>query len=48
MNRPETAFATKQIRLKRILPTYWRVTFEIPPVNIFGPKEIPQLGPVLN
>jgi enoyl-CoA hydratase/carnithine racemase len=47
MNGPETVFATKQIRLKRILPTYWRVTFEIPPVNIFGPNEIPQLEEII-
>ena len=47
MNRPETVFATQQIRLERILPTYWRVTFDIPPVNIFGPKEIPQLEAIV-
>jgi enoyl-CoA hydratase/carnithine racemase len=47
MNRPETAFATWQIRLERRLPTYWRVTFDIPPVNIFGPKEIPQLEEII-
>jgi enoyl-CoA hydratase/carnithine racemase len=48
MNRPETVFATQQIRLERILPTYWRVTFDIPPVNIFGPKEIPQLEAIIS
>jgi enoyl-CoA hydratase/carnithine racemase len=47
MNRPETGFATRQIRLERRLPTYWRVTFDIPPVNIFGPKEIPQLEEII-
>jgi enoyl-CoA hydratase/carnithine racemase len=47
MNRPETKFATQQIRLERRLPTYWRVTFDIPPVNIFGPKQIPQLEEVI-
>jgi enoyl-CoA hydratase/carnithine racemase len=47
MNRPETAFATQQIRLERRLPTYWRVTFDIPPVNIFGPKQIPQLDEII-
>jgi enoyl-CoA hydratase/carnithine racemase len=39
MNRPERAFSAERIRLERRLPSYWRVTFEIPPVNIFGPKE---------
>jgi len=47
MNRPETIFATRQIRLERMLPTYWRVTFDIPPVNIFGPKQIPQLDAII-
>ena len=47
MNRPETVFATQQIRLERRLPTYWRVTFDIPPVNIFGPKQIPQLDEII-
>ena len=35
---------TEQIRLERRLPSYWRVTFDIPPLNIFGPKQIPQLN----
>jgi enoyl-CoA hydratase/carnithine racemase len=47
MNRPETGFATQQIRLERRLPTYWRVTFDIGPVNIFGPREIPQLDQII-
>jgi enoyl-CoA hydratase/carnithine racemase len=47
MNRPETAFATQQIRLERLLPAYWRVTFDIRPVNIFGPKQIPQLEEIV-
>jgi enoyl-CoA hydratase/carnithine racemase len=47
MNRPERTFASQQIRLERRLPTYWRVTFDMPPVNIFGPKEIPQLNEII-
>ena len=47
MNRPERTFATRQIRLERRLPSYWRVTFDIPPVNIFGPKELPQLNEII-
>jgi enoyl-CoA hydratase/carnithine racemase len=47
MNRLETIFATQQIRLERHLPSYWRVTFDIPPVNIFGPKEVPQLNEII-
>jgi len=47
MNRPENTLATEQIRLERRLPSYWRVTFDIPPLNIFGPKEIPQLNEII-
>lgn len=47
MNRPETVAAARQIRLERRLPSYWRVTFDMPPVNIFGPRELPQLGEII-
>jgi enoyl-CoA hydratase/carnithine racemase len=47
MNHAERRFATQQIRLERRLPSYWRVTFDIPPVNIFGPKELPQLNEII-
>src|SRR5690242_18719941 len=46
MNRPEQTFATEQIRLERRLPSYWRVTFDMPPVNIFGPKHLPLFNDV--
>jgi len=35
MNRSEGTSATGQIRLERRLPSYWRVTFDIPPLNTF-------------
>ena len=38
---------TKQILLARPLPTYWRVTFDHPPLNIFGPETIPQLNEIV-
>src|ERR1700727_2981283 len=37
----------RQIRLERRLSSYWRVTFDIPPVNIFGPKELPPLNEII-
>jgi enoyl-CoA hydratase/carnithine racemase len=37
----------KEIRLERRSPSYWRVTFDHPPLNIFGPKTIPQLNEVI-
>jgi enoyl-CoA hydratase/carnithine racemase len=36
-----------RIRLEQHSPTYWRVTFDIPPLNIFGPKNVPQLNEVI-
>src|SRR3712207_1252731 len=37
----------RQIRLDRRSPSYWRVTFDHPPLNIFGPETIPQLNEVV-
>jgi enoyl-CoA hydratase/carnithine racemase len=36
-----------QIRLERRLPSCWRVTFDNPPLNIFGPTTIPQLDEIV-
>jgi enoyl-CoA hydratase/carnithine racemase len=44
MNQPNS---DREIRLERRLPSYWRVTFDLPPLNIFGPKEIPQLEAIV-
>jgi enoyl-CoA hydratase/carnithine racemase len=38
---------TRQIRLARLSPSYWRVTFDHPPLNIFGPRTIPQLEEII-
>src|SRR6201997_1720065 len=38
---------TRQIRLERRTSLYWRVTFDHPPLNIFGPETIPQLNEIL-
>lgn len=47
MNRTERSFTTDDIRLERRLPSYWRVTFEMPPVNIFGPRHLPLLNDII-
>src|SRR2546425_3537919 len=39
--------ASREIRLARRSPTYWRVTFDHPPLNIFGPETIPQLNEII-
>jgi enoyl-CoA hydratase/carnithine racemase len=37
----------KRIRFDRRLPARWRVTFDHPPLNIFGPETIPQLNEII-
>jgi hypothetical protein len=44
MNEPAH---TIQIRLARRTPSYWRVTFDNPPLNIFGPETTPELNEIV-
>jgi len=37
----------KRIYLERRSPYYWRVIFDHPPLNIFGPESIPQLNEIV-
>jgi enoyl-CoA hydratase/carnithine racemase len=37
----------QEIKLTRITPEYWRVTFHNPPYNIYGPETMPQLNEVI-
>jgi enoyl-CoA hydratase/carnithine racemase len=39
---------TPKIRVERRFPSYWRITFDIPPLNIFGPDALPQLEQVIS
>jgi enoyl-CoA hydratase/carnithine racemase len=41
------ATKTAEIRLALRSPEYWRVTFDHPPLNIFGPGTIPQLNEIV-
>ena len=43
-----TTTVAGDIRLKRVSPEYWQVTFDLPPLNIFGPANIPQLEEVVS
>jgi len=36
------------IRLVQLSDSYWKVTFDIPPLNIFGPANIPQLEEIVS
>ena len=40
--------SARQIHLARRTSSYWRVTFDHPPLNIFGPETIPQLSEVVS
>jgi hypothetical protein len=37
----------QEVRLERVTPAYWRVTFDNPPFNLFGPETLPQLNSVI-
>lgn len=39
--------AADQVRLTRVTPAYWRVTFHNPPFNLYGPGTMPQLQKVV-
>src|SRR5438128_5765785 len=41
--------ATKntQVRVTKRSPEYWRVTFDHPPLNIFGPEMLPQVNEII-
>jgi enoyl-CoA hydratase/carnithine racemase len=41
------ALTTNEIRLTRHSNAFWRVTIDLPPLNIFGPANIPQLEEVV-
>ena len=41
------ASKTAEIRLARRSPEYWRVTFDHPPLNIFGPEMHPQVNEII-
>jgi len=43
---PDSAYH-REIRLDRRSPAYWRVTFNLPPINIFGPDNLPELNAVI-
>jgi hypothetical protein len=37
-----TPAKTKQIRVVRRSPAYWRVTIDNPPINVMGPEMVKQ------
>ena len=47
MNSESSIAEIAEIRLTRRSPAYWRVTFDLPPLNIFGPKDFPRLNGII-
>ena len=50
-SKPEqtnTAAKTKQIRVSRRSPAYWRVTIDNPPINVMGPEMVKQFQEVID
>jgi enoyl-CoA hydratase/carnithine racemase len=45
--KDQNSAAKTQIRLVRRSPEYWRVTVDHPPLNIFGPEMLPQVGEII-
>src|ERR1700689_5377144 len=45
---PRTEPCMSSIQITKRSEAYWRVTFDIPPLNIFGPANIPQLEQVIS
>src|SRR2546426_5734162 len=41
------ATKTPEIRLAKRSPEYWRVTFDYPPLNIFGSEMLPQVNEII-
>ena len=45
---PKTiSWRNEQIRLARLTPTYWRVTFDNPPLNLVGPEFVLQFRKII-
>jgi enoyl-CoA hydratase/carnithine racemase len=43
----KTSAVKQEVKLTRVTPEYWRVTFHNPPFNIYGPETMPQLNEVI-
>ena len=46
-NQISSTAKTTQVRLAERSATYWRVTFDHPPLNVFGPEAILQMGEIM-
>ena len=46
-NQNSLAPKTQEIRLSQRSPAYWRVTFDHPPLNVFGPEGILEMAEIM-
>ena len=44
---PKERTNSSQIRLSKISPAYWRVTFDNPPLNLMGPQFVIEFGKII-
>lgn len=44
----QSATKAAQIRLARLTPAYWRVTFDNPPLNLMGPPFVLQFKEIVS
>jgi len=42
------AIQAKQIRVTKVSPAYWRVTFNNPPLNLMGPEFVVEFGKIIS
>ncbi len=47
LQKPRDESAPSKIRLVKRSPEYWRVSIDNPPLNIFGPEMLPQVGEIV-
>src|SRR5260370_6413074 len=47
VSKKELHMSDKRVFLTKHSPEFWRVTLNHPPLNIFGPKTIPQLNEII-
>jgi enoyl-CoA hydratase/carnithine racemase len=46
-SKASAATQKKQIRVSKISPAHWQVTFDNPPLNLMGPEFLVQFGPIM-
>jgi enoyl-CoA hydratase/carnithine racemase len=48
MTKLNAPMATPQIRVTRLTPAFWRITFDNPPLNLMGPQLVGECREILS